>query len=94
MEARLSDVVVFGSDTARGRGPLVEAFQQVLMEERRPVVIARSRRRSPIRWPWLGTGDGGDSLRPGRGALARKSLQGGDPGRVHTPPRAISTLAA
>jgi nucleotide-binding universal stress UspA family protein len=41
MEARLSDVVVFGSDTARGRGPLFESFQQVLMEERRPVVIAR-----------------------------------------------------
>lgn len=41
MEARLSDVVVFGPDAARGRGPLVESFQQVLMEERRPVVIAR-----------------------------------------------------
>lgn len=41
-EARLSDVVVFGSDAARGRGPLVEAFQQVLMEERRPVFVARS----------------------------------------------------
>ena len=42
MEARLSDVVVFGRDAVRGRGPLVEAFQQVLMEERRPVLIARS----------------------------------------------------
>jgi len=42
MEARLSDVVVFGPDAPRARGPLVEAFQQVLMEERRPVVIARS----------------------------------------------------
>jgi nucleotide-binding universal stress UspA family protein len=41
MEARLSDVVVFGTDPARGRGPLVEAFQQVLMEERRPVLITR-----------------------------------------------------
>jgi hypothetical protein len=41
MEARLSDVVVFGPDPARGRGPLVEAFQQVLMEERRPVFITR-----------------------------------------------------
>jgi nucleotide-binding universal stress UspA family protein len=41
MEARLSDVIVFGPDPARGRGPLVEAFQQVLMEERRPVVVAR-----------------------------------------------------
>lgn len=41
MEARLSDVVVFGADTPRGRGPLFEAFQQVLMEERRPVLVAR-----------------------------------------------------
>lgn len=41
MEARLSDVVVFGADAARGRGPLVEPFQQVLMEERRPVLMAR-----------------------------------------------------
>jgi nucleotide-binding universal stress UspA family protein len=41
MEARLSDVVVFGSDASRGRGPLVEAFQQILMEERRPVFISR-----------------------------------------------------
>ena len=41
LEARLSDVVAFGADPARGRGPLVEAFQQVLMEERRPVFITR-----------------------------------------------------
>ncbi len=41
MEARLSDVVVFGPDPARGRGALVEAFQDVLMEERRPVFITR-----------------------------------------------------
>jgi nucleotide-binding universal stress UspA family protein len=42
MEARLSDVVVFSPDPARGRGPLVEAFQQVLMDERRPVFITRN----------------------------------------------------
>ena len=42
MEARLCDVVVFGSDPARGRGPLVEVFQQVLMEERRPVFVAKA----------------------------------------------------
>lgn len=41
MEARLCDVVVFGADPARGKGPLVEAFQQILMEERRPVLVAR-----------------------------------------------------
>jgi len=40
-ESRLSDVVVFGSDPARGRGPLAEAFQQMLADEQRPVLIAR-----------------------------------------------------
>ncbi|THD82689.1 MAG: universal stress protein [Phenylobacterium sp.] len=40
-ESRLSDVVVFTSDPARGRGPLGEAFQQVLADEQRPVLIAR-----------------------------------------------------
>lgn len=40
-ESRLSDVVVFTDEPARGRGPLGEAFQQVLADEQRPVVIAR-----------------------------------------------------
>ena len=40
-EARLSDVVVFGSDASRGRGALAEAFQQILADEQRPVLIAR-----------------------------------------------------
>lgn len=41
-ESRLSDVVVFGSDPSRGRGPLAEAFQQMLADEQRPVLIARA----------------------------------------------------
>jgi nucleotide-binding universal stress UspA family protein len=40
-ESRLSDVVVFTSDPGRGRGPLAEAFQQMLADEQRPVLIAR-----------------------------------------------------
>jgi len=40
-ESRLSDVVVFTSDPARGRGPLAEAFQQMMADEQRPVLIAR-----------------------------------------------------
>jgi|GEM_PF-260330 len=40
-EVRLSDLVVFGGESARGRGLLAEAFQQVLMEERCGVFIAR-----------------------------------------------------
>jgi nucleotide-binding universal stress UspA family protein len=40
-ESRLSDVVVFNNDPARGRGPLAEAFQQMVADEQRPVLIAR-----------------------------------------------------
>ncbi len=42
LEARLSDLVVFGDEAARGRGLLSEAFTQVLMEERCGVFIART----------------------------------------------------
>jgi nucleotide-binding universal stress UspA family protein len=41
MEGRLSDVIVFDSAAARGRGPLAEAFQQMIADEQRPVVVAR-----------------------------------------------------
>lgn len=41
METRLSDLVVFGENSAKGQGLLSEAFQQVLMEERAGVFIAR-----------------------------------------------------
>ena len=41
MESRLSDVVVFGQQAACGRGPLAEAFQQIVADEQRPVVVAR-----------------------------------------------------
>jgi nucleotide-binding universal stress UspA family protein len=40
-ESRLSDVVVFSDEPGRGRGPLAEAFQEVLADEQRPVLIAR-----------------------------------------------------
>lgn len=40
-ESRLSDVVVFGGDPPRGRGPLAESFQQIVVDEQRPVFIAR-----------------------------------------------------
>jgi len=40
-ESRLSDLVVFNNDSARGRGPLAEAFQQIVADEQRPVLIAR-----------------------------------------------------
>jgi nucleotide-binding universal stress UspA family protein len=40
-ESRLSDLIVFTDDTARGRGPLAQAFQQMVADEQRPVLIAR-----------------------------------------------------
>lgn len=40
MEGRLSDVVVFDAPTARGKGPLSEAFQQILADEQRPILVA------------------------------------------------------
>lgn len=41
MEARLSDVVVFDDDAARGRGPLAASFQQLIADEQRPIIVAR-----------------------------------------------------
>jgi nucleotide-binding universal stress UspA family protein len=38
--ARLSDVVVFAPASARGEGILANAFQHILMDERRPVLVA------------------------------------------------------
>ena len=40
-ESRLADVVVFTNDPARGKGLLAEAFQQIVADEQRPIVIAR-----------------------------------------------------
>lgn len=41
MEGRLSDVIVFDDAAARGKGPLAEAFQQMIADEQRPVLVAR-----------------------------------------------------
>jgi len=41
MEGRLSDVIVFDDGSARGKGPLAEAFQQLVADEQRPTLVAR-----------------------------------------------------
>jgi nucleotide-binding universal stress UspA family protein len=41
MEGRLSDVIVFDDQPARGKGPLAEAFQQIVADEQRPTLVAR-----------------------------------------------------
>ena len=67
-ESRLSDLVVFTNDPARGRGPLAEAFQQVLADEQRPVLIAREGLKigGPIAVAWDG---GKEASRAARLAL-------------------------
>jgi nucleotide-binding universal stress UspA family protein len=40
MEGRLSDLVVFDRAAARGKGPLSEAFQQIMADEQRPTLVA------------------------------------------------------
>lgn len=42
MHSRLSDLVVFDNDAARGKGPLAQVFQQMIAAEQRPVVVARA----------------------------------------------------
>src|SRR4029079_5327778 len=41
MESRLSDVVVFDDEAARGRGPLAEAFQEGVAGEETPTLVGR-----------------------------------------------------
>ena len=40
-EGRLSDVIVFTEEPARGRGPLAQTFQLMVGGEQRPVLVAR-----------------------------------------------------
>lgn len=41
-ECRLSDLVVFDDHAARGKGALAESFQQVVVDEQRPVLVVRA----------------------------------------------------
>lgn len=42
MEGRLSDVVVFDADAARGRSALSRIFQQIVADEQRPTLVAKN----------------------------------------------------
>ncbi len=68
VESRLSDVVVFDNEAARGRGPLAEAFQQLIANEQRPTVVARPALRADgvIAVAWDG---GKEATRAARTAL-------------------------
>ncbi len=65
-EARLADVAVFNEDSARGRGLLGEAFQHVLLEERRPVFVFRRPGLQRVVVAWDG---GREATRAARAAL-------------------------
>ena len=65
-EARFSDVAVFTHDAARGQGLLAEAFQHVLMEERRPVFVCRRPGLDRVAVAWDG---GREATRAARAAL-------------------------
>jgi nucleotide-binding universal stress UspA family protein len=41
MHGRLSDLVVFDDGSARGKGALADAFQQIVADEQRPTLVAR-----------------------------------------------------
>lgn len=41
VQCRLADLVVFNDKGARGRGPFAETFEQVLIEERAAILVAR-----------------------------------------------------
>jgi nucleotide-binding universal stress UspA family protein len=68
MEGRLSDVVVFDFPTARGKGALSEAFQQILADEQRPTLVAQEGLTvgGPIAVAWDG---GKEASRAARTAL-------------------------
>ena len=42
LQCRVSDVVVFDDASAKGKGPLAETFQQIVADEQRPTLVARS----------------------------------------------------
>ena len=68
MESRLSDVVVFSCGAARGKGPLSEAFQQILADEQRPTLVAQDGLKigGPIAVAWDG---GKEASRAARTAI-------------------------
>jgi nucleotide-binding universal stress UspA family protein len=75
MESRLSDLVVFDATTARGRGPLSEAFQQVIADEQRPTLVAHEGLRlgGPIAVAWDGGKEASRAVRTAIPLLCKAS---------------------
>jgi len=65
MESRLSDLVVFDPATARGKGPLSEAFQQIMADEQRPTLVAHDGFKvgGPIAVAWDGGKEASRAMR-------------------------------
>jgi hypothetical protein len=67
VQCRLADFVVFNDLGARGRGPFAETFEQVLIEERAAVLVAR---RGALTRPAVVAWDGSD----GASRAARRAV--------------------
>jgi nucleotide-binding universal stress UspA family protein len=75
MESRLSDVVVFDTTSARGKGPLSEAFQQILADEQRPTLVAHEGLKvgGPIAIAWDGGKEASRAVRTAIPLLGKAS---------------------
>ena len=75
MEGRLSDLVVFDPTTARGKGPLSEAFQQIIADEQRPTLVAHAglKMGGPIAVAWDGGKEASRAVRTALPLLRKAS---------------------
>lgn len=69
MEARLADLVAVAGEAALGRSPLSYAFQMLLMDERRPVLVARGGLSEPVRRAVVAWDGGREATRAARAAI-------------------------
>ena len=78
MEARLSDVVVFAPDPARGRGPLVESFPAGFDggAAAGAAQLGAGRPAWPRRWRWRGTAGERRLVRPASPCLGSRKRRG------------------
>ncbi len=101
VEGRLSDVLVFSDQAARGIGPLSEAFRQIVADEQRPTLVVRPGFKvgGVVAVAWDGGKEASRALRTAQPLLALASqvvvLAAPDAGsRKFDPGRIVEFLAA
>ena len=101
VEGRLSDVLVFGDEAARGTGPLSEAFRQIVADEQRPTIVVRPgfKLGGVVAVAWDGGKEASRALRTAQPLLARASevvvlAAPGAGSRKFDPARVVEFLAA